>query len=373
MNFPNTKKQRTPAKRKKAEKLTRPKPAELPSGNWRCQFMLFGKMYSVVDEDPEVAHAKALAMKAGLIELEKKKKRISLSDAIEKYLEAGDGVLSPSTVRGYEIMRKHRFQCIMSKNIYTLTRLDVQKAISDEAKRKAPKTVINAYGLLSAVLKDYGISFTGIKLPQKVKRKAQYLSADEVVKLIDGAVGDPCEIPILMAVWLGMRRSEICGLCWDCVDLDAGTVEVRRAMVPDKDNHWILKEYPKNEGSQRTIQCPRYIIEKLRACSHGQDGQVFHHHPDTIRKHVHAICKRAGITDTTVHGLRHANAAVMIALGVVDKYAMARNGWSSDYTFKQIYGYVFPEGVQETDNLINMYFEQRLNLHTDLHTGNIDS
>lgn len=358
--------------RRKAAKLKAPRPVELPSGAWRCQVMVNGKRISVVDDDPEIAHAKALALKNGLIESEKKAGKITLNDAIVKYMEAGEGVLSPTTIRGYEIMRKHRFQSIMNKDIHELTRLDVQKAVSDEAKEKAPKTVINAYGLLTAVLKDYGISFTGIKLPQKVRKKAQYLSADEVVKLIDGAVGDSCEVPILMAVWLGMRRSEICGLCWDCVDIEAGTVEVRRAMVPDKDNHWVLKEYPKNEGSQRVIKCPSYIMEKLKERNRGQDGRVFDDHPDTIRKHVHAVCKRAGITDTTVHGLRHANAAVMIALGVVDKYAMARNGWTSDYTFKQIYGYVFPEGAKETDDLINSYFEEKLNLHTDLHTEKVE-
>lgn len=359
--------------RKKAAKLKAPRPVELPSGSWRCQVMVNGKRISVVDDDPEVAHAKALAMKNGLIEAEKKERKITLNDAIVKYMEAGSGVLSPATLRGYEIVRKHRFQGLMEKDIHELTRLDVQKAVSDEAKEKAPKTVINAYGLLTAVLKDYGISFTGIKLPQKRRKKAHHLSADEVVKLIDGAVGDDCEVPILMAVWMGMRRSEICGLCWDCVDLEAGTVEVRRAMVPDKDNQWVLKEYPKNEGSQRVLKCPNYIIGKLKDQFHGQEGRIFKCSADTIRKHVHAICKRAGITDTTVHGLRHANAAVMIALGVVDKYAMARNGWTSDYTFKQIYGYVFPEGAKETDDLINSYFEEKLNLHTDLHTKKEDA
>lgn len=129
-----------------------------------------------------------------------------------------------------------------------------------------------------------------------------------------------------------------------------------------------VKEGAKNEGSQRTVKCPEYIMEKLRDMYHGQQGRVFHVHPDTIRRHVHAVCKKARITDTTVHGLRHANAAVMIALGVVDKYAMARNGWTSDYTFKQIYGYVFPEGANETDILINSYFEKNLRLHTELHT-----
>ena len=117
------------------------------------------------------------------------------------------------------------------------------------------QTIKNAYGLLTAVLKDYGVDVSGVKLPQRVKRQKQYLTVEEVVKLIDCAVGDPCELPIVMAVWLGMRRSEICGLYWDCVDFDGGKVEVRRAMVPDKDNKWVIKEYPKNEGSQRLVSC----------------------------------------------------------------------------------------------------------------------
>lgn len=350
------------------KKLKSPTPVRLPSGSWRCQVMVNGKRVSVVDEDPQVAHAKALAIKAGIIESHKKEKKITVDDAIQAYMEAGAGVLSPSTIRGYDCMRRHRFQSLMDRDVHTLTRLDIQREVSEAAKTLSPKTVANAWGLLRTVLKDYGMDITGVKLPQKLKKKKEYLSAEEIAKLIDTAVGDSCELPIVMAVWLGLRRSEIAGLCWDCVDMENCTVTIRRTMVPDKENKWVLKEGAKNEGSQRTVKCPEYIMGKLREKYHGQQGRVFKDHPDTIRRHVHAVCKRAGISDTTVHGLRHANAAVMIALGVVDKYAMARNGWTSDYTFKQIYGYVFPEGANETDVLINSYFENKLNLHTELHT-----
>ena len=335
--------------------------------------MVNGRRMSVTDEDPKVAQAKAVALKAGIIESEERKKKITLAEAIENYTEAGSGTLSPSTIRGYDCIRKHRFQSLMQRDVHTITRLDAQRAVSQEAKTKAPKTVSNAWGLISTVLKDYGVEITGVKLPQKIRKKKEYLSADEIAKLIDAAVGDSCELPIVIAVWLGLRRSEIAGLCWDCVDLEAGTVTVRRTLVPNTDNKWILKEGAKNEGSQRTVKCPEYIMCKLKAMYHGQEGRVFKMSPETIRKHVHAVCKRAGVTDTTVHGLRHSNAAVMISLGIVDKYAMARNGWTSDYTFKQIYGYVFPEGANEADLLINSYFEEKINLHTNLHTEKEDA
>ena len=350
------------------KKLTNPTPIQLPSGSWRCQVMVRGKRFSVVESKPELAHAKALAIKAGLIQQEKRPDKITLSDAIAIYMEAGEGVLSPATLRGYECIRKNRFKSLMDRNIYTLTRLDLQRAVSEEAKHLSPKTVANAYGLLRPVLKDYGVAFTGIKLPQKIKQRKEYLSATDIAKLIDAAVGDSCELPIVMAVWLGLRRSEIAGLCWDCVDLEKNTLDIRRTLVPDKDNQWVLKEGAKNEGSQRRLKCPEYIMGKLRSMYHGQTGRVFRVSPETIRRHVHLICKRAGIPDTTVHGLRHTNAAVMIALGIVDKYAMARNGWTSNYAFKQIYGYVFPEGADEADDLINNHFEHLIGLHTGVHT-----
>ena len=51
----------------KSSKLKNPTPVRLPSGSWRCQVMVNGQRISVVDEDPAVAHAKALALKAGII------------------------------------------------------------------------------------------------------------------------------------------------------------------------------------------------------------------------------------------------------------------------------------------------------------------
>lgn len=335
----------------------RPKPRQMPSGTWICEKMVNGKRISATDEDPHLAHAKVLAMAAGLLEQKKPKQKITLNEAIIRYIQAGEGVLSPATVRGYETMRKNRFPELMNKNVYDLDRLQVQEAVSRAAKTLAPKTVANAYGLLTAVLKDYKVDVEGVKLPQKKKKRPRYLTAPEIVKLIDAARGDSCELPILMAIWLGMRRSEIVGLQWDCVDFDQKTIEVRRAFVPGKDHRYVLKDEAKNEGSQRIINCPDYILEKLRLLHIRSSGPVFNVHAETIRRHVHACCARAGITDTTVHGLRHANAAVMIKLRVVDKYAMARNGWTSDYTFKQIYGYVFPEDSINTDAQINDYFE----------------
>ena len=335
-----------------------PKAKRLPSGSWNIGLMVEGRRMSITAPTEKECVAKAAAVKAGMEEAKGREEKVTVDEAIRRYMEAGSAVFSPTTLRGYGIIRRNRLQSIMGRDVRSLTRLDVQRAINEEAKRLAPKTVKNTWALLRPVLKDYGLDYD-IKLPQQVRRKPEYLSMDEILKLIQAAAGEPCEPQILLAVWLGLRRSEIMGLCWDCVDEERSTVEVRRAMVPDEDNQWVLKEVPKNEGSQRVLRCPAYIMDKLRDLRQGRSGavRVFPGNPEVLRKAVHRCCDKAGIRDTTVHGLRHANAAVMVALNVVDRYAMARGGWSSDYTFKQIYAYVFPEQAEQADDVVNAFFE----------------
>ena len=190
------------------------------------------------------------------------------------------------------------------------------------------------------------------------------------VELITACEGDIAEIPILLALWLGLRRSEILGLCWDCIDFEGGKIHIRRALVRDKDSKFVLKDYPKNEGSQRTLSLPGYIAGKLRAYKpeEEREGRLFAtQNSSFIYDRLRRICKKNSIVFPGVHGLRHTNASVILSLGIVDKVAMARGGWSTDYTMKNVYQHLFQEDKKNADELINDYFNQKL--HTKLHTN----
>lgn len=348
-------------------KKKRPTPRKLKSGNWNCEVMVDGKRYSVTDEDKAVCQAKAMAIQAGAMEKEEKQKPIKLKDAIDAYIESKSNSLSPSTIRVYEIMKKRRFKGIMNRDIYTLTKRDIQIAVNQEVKDVSPKTVANAYGLVRPVLKDYGIDVFGVKLPQRVKPKKDYIQPEEISKLMNAAKEDKYEAAILMALWLGMRRSEICGLCWDCVDMEKSTVTIRRTLVMDKTNQYVLRDGAKNTSSQRTIQCPDYITGLLKETKR-RDGtdRVFTMSPDTLRKHVHSVCAAAGITDTSTHGLRHTNAAIMRHLGISDDHAMQRGGWTEERTYKNIYSYVFESTAKNEDKQIDEWFAKKLKITNEI-------
>ena len=342
-----------------------PAAKKLPSGAWRIQVMLDGQRVGRTFPTEREAVAWAASVKAGTEEAKGAPKHTTLHDAIDTYIESKDQVLSPSTIRGYRAIQKHRFPQLMRRDVYQLTQLEVQRAVNKEAKEISPKTLKNALGLVLSVLEMCGVEMSGINLPPVIRHRKKYLQPDDVGRLIQAIEGDRCEVPILLAVWLGMRRSEICGLCWDCVDLDQGTITIRRALVFDEHQKWVLKDCPKTSASLRTIPCPAYILDKIRALPRTGD-RLFHIYPGAILRHVHAACQRAGITDSTVHGLRHTNAAVMHFLGVDDAHAMARGGWSSEATYKQVYSYVFDSAAASGDELIDAYLSK---LHTDLHTS----
>lgn len=236
-----------------------PKPQKLASGNYRIQLRINGESISITDPDEKKCIAEAAAIKAGTKEAVKKPDSISLDAAITQYIELRSNVLSPATIRGYEIVRKNRFSALMKTSIRSISKKDVQKAVNDEVetvnngfgnkdKTVSPKSIGNAYGLVRSVLAEHGIDVSGIKLPQKIKIKKKYLEADEIARLIDAAQGDTCEIPIVMAAWLGLRRSEIIGLRWESIDFQKKTIAVENTVVPDKDNQWVSKK------GQRTNQ-----------------------------------------------------------------------------------------------------------------------
>ena len=80
------------------------------------------------------------------------------------------------------------------------------------------------------------------------------------------AMDETCDGPFfrLMAM-TGMRRSELGGLTWGAVDLDAGTLEVQAALIRNSVNgkqDWVLSA-PKSSSGRRGIPCP---VRLLRSC-----------------------------------------------------------------------------------------------------------
>lgn len=97
-----------------------------------------------------------------------------------------------------------------------------------KCKKASSKTVANAHGLLSAVLKEYKPSMAlRTTLPSKVKAEIQIPSEAEIKAIMDGCRETKYELPIMLAIWLGLRESEILGLEWKDINGDYLKIRVQ--------------------------------------------------------------------------------------------------------------------------------------------------
>ena len=328
-----------------------PKPVKR-SGKYRIQIMVDGKRYSVTDADPKVCKQKAKELYAGL-QLEKRIP-LTLGRAFDQYIEAKDSVLSPSTIHGYKKIRKNYLQQLMDENITDLTQESVQKAVNADFKRGASsKSVRNAHGLLSAVLKEYRPNFVlRTTLPQKEPYEISILTESELKKLYTEAEPTKYYLPIVLASWLGLRMSEIRGLKFS--DLKDGRIHIQRAIVEGEDGP--AEKLTKSFAGDRFIKCPIEIQKLIEAQPHTTEYVV----PLTeasIYKGFKRLCDKVNITPCRFHDLRHFAASEAHSLGVPDKYAMKRMGHKTENMLKTVYQHTMIDKEDKFSDLIDSHME----------------
>lgn len=333
-----------------------PKAKKLPSGQWYCRVRVDGQDVSITRATEKEAIAEAMAVKAG-IKRENKAENITLRKAIDRYVEDHSKIFSPSTVRGYRIIQENRFPGLMEKSISKFTFSMVQTAVNQEAARYAPKTVKNGFVLLRSVVKEYnpGLDLGRIKIPQKKKSEKTIYTQEELSRYLEKVRGSNVELPVLLALWLGLRRSEILGLRWVDVDFKRATLSVREALVLDENNEYKIKG-TKTVESTRTLPCPAYILELIGKTERTSD-RIIPTSPQTIRNRMVKVAEAAGVPFIGLHALRHQNASVMMELGIPEKYAMERGGWSTNTTMRDIYQHTMDAGKQQAAQAIDRYFE----------------
>lgn len=339
-----------------------PTPKKLPSGNWNVVVMVDGRRISITEPTEKKALAAAAAVKAGA----KREKQIPLTvgDAINRYIESKDTVLSPATVAGYRRIRANAFQELMPIHVSSLTQEQVQRAVNSMAKTKSSKSVRNAHGLLSATLSTYRPDFTlHTTLPQKQKTEISIPTPEHIQVILSGCSGTRMELPIYLAVWLGLRASEIRGLTWDCISSD--TLHVKQAIVEGE--HGPAVKGTKTTAGDRRLHLPPQLLEIIQR-QPKTDEYLVHLSGQAMYKAFSRLCEKLGLPHYRFHDLRHANASIMLALGIPNRYAQERMGHATDNMLKVVYQHTMEHKRTEVDTAVDTYFSHLL--QTKLQTQN---
>lgn len=60
-----------------------------------------------------------------------------------------------------------------------------------------------------------------------------------------------------------------------------------------------------------------------------------------------------------LHDMRHANASIMLALGVLDEYAMERMGHAANNMLKTVYQHTMRSTQDEVADVVDDYFAKK--------------
>ena len=180
------------------------------------------------------------------------------------------------------------------------------------------------------------------------------------------AEADPTDLAALWRVALicGLRRGELLGLRWDDLDLDRGTLAVRRTLSRGTGGTWVLGE-PKTATGRRSIALPASCVaaqrkhraaqnaERLRLGPLWQDqGYIFTGatgqplHVNSLTTRYAQLIKAAGVPRIRFHDLRHTCATLLLAQGIHPKVVQERLGHANISMTLDRYSHVIP-GMQQ--------------------------
>ena len=179
-----------------------------------------------------------------------------------------------------------------------------------------------------------------IPIPHSLKptKEIHPLSDEEIAVFLD-AIRDYYWGPLFFIdLFTGLRKSEIIGLTWDCVDFDKQTIYVYRQLRLMEGKGVYEFTEPKNK-KPRMVYPPQCVFDMLRFVQRRQAeqklqlGELWSNPNDfvftqengshTTHKGIFAafkkIVKKMGIPNTRLHDLRHTFATVSIQNGADPK------------------------------------------------------
>ena len=186
---------------------------------------------------------------------------------------------------------------------------------------------------------------------------AEPYTIQEIATLLQATANEPIAVPIFLASFYGLRRSEVLGLRWSSIDFQNGVFSISTTVVREKHGDQIVAvvrdQTTKTESSMRTLPlCPytyqyfsnlrQYQLYQQELCGNCYDmrytdflcvdqmGALLQ--PDYITQKFQQILAKYGLRRIRFHDLRHSCATIMLYLGYTLKDIQTWLG-HSNYNF----------------------------------------
>lgn len=307
-------------------------------------------------------------------EIDSSPEEILFADYMEEWLEIVKTSIATVTYSSYSMMVKKTIAPYFRRRkikLVDLTAKDIQNFYLAELKRVSANTVIHYHANIHKALK-YAVKLDliptnpadKIERPRKGSFKGSFYDTEEMKLLLEAVKGTKFEIPVMLAAFYGLRRSEVLGLKWDAVDFDKNTITIKHTVTTcELDGKRILvkEDRTKNKASMRTLPLVDFVKEKLLSLKAEQEENRMLCGRSYIKDFMGYICineigdlikpgylsvefpkllEKKGLRRIRFHDLRHSCASLLIANGVPMKQIQEWLGHSDFSTTANIYAHL---------------------------------
>ena len=297
---------------------------------------------------------------------------LMLGEYLDRWLaECVKGTVRESTFERYEYaVRPHIKPALGKVKLKNLTPAHVRGFYREKLDSGlAPATVHKMHVVLHKAL-DQAVAdgliprnaTSAVKIPRIDREEINPLTAEESNRFIEAARGDRLEALYVLAVHTGLRKGELLALKWNDLDLEAGTLRVRRTLTYAGGKHSLAE--PKTKKSRRTVRLTPGAVTALRKHLKRQMGEadrlgslyrpgglVFANktggiiNPSNLRNRSFArVLKYAELSGRNVrfHDLRHTCATLLLSKNVNPKVVSEMLGHANIAITLDTYSHVLP-------------------------------
>jgi integrase len=301
----------------------------------------------------------------------------------EKWLEDAAPRVKPSTFESYyRCMSKYvipfyesnLYNHITEDSVIRFTKLIREETDLADSSKKKNLTIFKI--ALKEILKNSPQCFSIIELikpPKPADKEVEVFSMKDQ-RLIEHTAlnyGDKRAIGIILCFYTGIRLGELCALKWKDIDMETGTLTIKRTVSrvrnfeeEEEEKTVLFVGSPKSRKSLRKIPLPGFLLNMLKEGS-TQSAEDYYilsrsqkpYDPRRFQKLYKRILKKAAVTDRKFHAIRHTFATRALELGVDIKTISELLGHSSVSITLNVYAHSLMEQKKAAiDKFNNLYY-----------------
>lgn len=238
-----------------------------------------------------------------------------LSTWLNDWLSLRAPELKPRTLESYEyLITRYICPALGGVDLDRLSPLMISHMLAQISAAGHSRTSEMCFVLLRSALRDLDPDpMRRVRRPAHRQESPEAWTDDQITVYMHALRGHRHQLPLLLALLLGLRRGEVCGLRWQDIDFRQGVAHIVNQRQRLADGR-LVDCSPKSATSVRDVPLPEALLPLLRS-RRQLAGYICSVTPSGLDAAHRSLVRSLDLPYIPLHGLRHSMATACIRHG----------------------------------------------------------